>query len=405
MVGRGSGGDEEEIRARLYAPLNSRRPEIEEAIATRIRAVSGATGSPVGEAHNGMSRAVSVGVDYALCAVEDGTAQIPAVLLAQTRQAARNGIALDVVFRRCFAAYALFCDFIMRVAEEGPPLPSSLLRRVLQAQAFVFERFLDAIAAEYTRESRNRRLPAERRRIESVKKLLAGEPVDTTRLAYELDDWHVGAIARGDRAVSALRDLADLADRRLLSVRPQGERTWAWLGGRRRIEMVELVRGIALEPGDDALIALGEPARGIAGWQLTHQQASAAFGVAPAGSGGVVRYADVSLLASISQDRLLTRSLRQLYLIPLAVGRDGGAALRETLRAYFSADRNVSSAAAALGVSRQTVGNRLRAVEEKLGRTVESCAPEIEMALRLEGIDDAFRTATAPPSALPTSED
>ncbi len=58
--------------------------------------------------------------------------------------------------------------------------------------------------------------------------------------------------------------------------------------------------------------------------------------------------------------------------------------LRQTLRAYFAAERNASSTAAALGVSRQTVINRLRVVEERLGRSLGSCAVEVEAALRLE---------------------
>jgi hypothetical protein len=37
-------------------------------------------------------------------------------------------------------------------------------------------------------------------------------------------------------------------------------------------------------------------------------------------------------------------------------------------RAYFDAERNISSTAAALGVDRRTVRNRLRVIEELLGR-------------------------------------
>lgn len=48
-------------------------------------------------------------------------------------------------------------------------------------------------------------------------------------------------------------------------------------------------------------------------------------------------------------------SLGQLYLEPLARERDGGQMARETLRAYFGAERNGASAAPVLGVSRQTV--------------------------------------------------
>jgi DNA-binding PucR family transcriptional regulator len=58
--------------------------------------------------------------------------------------------------------------------------------------------------------------------------------------------------------------------------------------------------------------------------------------------------------------------------------------LRHTLRAYFAAERNVSSAAAALGVTRQTVTNRLRVIEETLDRPLGVWATEIEAALRME---------------------
>jgi DNA-binding PucR family transcriptional regulator len=108
----------------------------------------------------------------------------------------------------------------------------------------------------------------------------------------------------------------------------------------------------------------------------------------------LVRYADVALLASILQDDLLATSLQQLYLAPLGAERDGGQALRETLRAYFAAERNVSSAAAALAVSRQTVINRLRTIEQRFDRPLNKCAAEVEAALSLEdlGYPDSFYT-------------
>jgi DNA-binding PucR family transcriptional regulator len=86
------------------------------------------------------------------------------------------------------------------------------------------------------------------------------------------------------------------------------------------------------------------------------------------------------------QDDLLATSLRQLYLEPLAEERDGGETLRETLRAYFAAERNVSSAAAALSVNRHTVTSRLRTIEKRLGRPLSTCATEIDAALRLEDL-------------------
>jgi DNA-binding PucR family transcriptional regulator len=84
------------------------------------------------------------------------------------------------------------------------------------------------------------------------------------------------------------------------------------------------------------------------------------------------------------QDDLLATSLREIYLAPLAGQRGGGEALIRTLRAYFDAQRNVSSAAAVLGVKRHTVTNRLRTVEDLLNRPLATCANEIDAVLRLE---------------------
>lgn len=381
---------EEEVRARLFAGLNERRVEMERAILARVCAVSGPAEPDDGEYMEGLRGAVTAGVGYGLAGVERGedpTRPIPAGLLSQARKAARSGVALEVVLRRCFAGFTVFGDFLMQTAEDGIALQGHALGRVVHAQSALLDPLVAAVVDEHTRERGHRQLSSpQQRQVKQVKKLLAGESADPGELAYEFGDWHIGAIARGDDASATLRRFAGAADRRLLLVRPDGETAWAWFGGRRRIELAEAdLRGPRDEPGD-ALIALGEPARGIEGWRLTHQQASAALRVTQIGARGIVRYAEVGLLASISQDRVLASSLRQMYLAPLANGRDGGVALRETLRAYFSAGRNISSAASALGLSRQTVRTRLHAIEDKLGRSLDSCAPEIEVALRLESI-------------------
>ena len=87
------------------------------------------------------------------------------------------------------------------------------------------------------------------------------------------------------------------------------------------------------------------------------------------------------------QEDTLAASLRSLYLEPLEAERDGGATLKETLRAYFRAERNVSSAAGALGVNRNTIASRLRTVEERLGRSLATCGADLEVALDLAELD------------------
>jgi DNA-binding PucR family transcriptional regulator len=132
------------------------------------------------------------------------------------------------------------------------------------------------------------------------------------------------------------------------------------------------------------VVTVGEPGEGLSGWRLSHRQAKAALPIAERRSEAVLPYADVVLLTSILRDDLVATSLHQIYLEPLEAAPDGGRVARETLRAYFAAERNVSSTAVVLGVDRRTVTNRLRAIEELFGRPLKDVAAELETALRLD---------------------
>jgi hypothetical protein len=372
--------------AHIRARLEPRRQEVERAILSRVWAVSAPAPAEDDEYTAALQAAIAAGIDHGLATIERGADRvgpIPAALCAEPRQAARSGIGLDVQLRRYVAGYLLFCDFVMQASEDAPS-PGTAPHRLFRTLGLIFDRLLVAAIDEYRHESgEGRRAPLSDHQFKRVQMLLAGERVSADELAYELDDWHVGAVAHGDGMAAALRHAGEAADRRILLVQGDAGAIWAWFAGRERVAVAEIATPLSASTPSDGIVALGEPARGFEGWRLTHQQASAAFAIARRNAGEVVRYADVGLVASISRDRLVASSLRQLYLAPLGSGHDGGTALRETLRAYFTAGRNVSSAAAALRISRQTVGSRLRVVEEKLERTIESCAPELELALRL----------------------
>jgi DNA-binding PucR family transcriptional regulator len=103
----------------------------------------------------------------------------------------------------------------------------------------------------------------------------------------------------------------------------------------------------------------------------------------------------VGLLALALRDEALSRSLVDIYLTPLDSSRKGSPALRNTLRAYFAAERNISSAAARLGVARQTVESHMNMVEARLGRLLPTCLAELEMALSLEELDHSDGTDDA----------
>ncbi len=335
-----------------------------------------------------MRTAVSAALDYGLAAIELGEERappVPTALLVQAHLAARSEVSLDTVLRRYFAGYAVLSDFIMLGADDSDPSVVDIVHRISRSQAVVFDRLLVTVAEEYARESEVRRDSLEERRAERVRRLLAGELLDTSEFGYEFDRWHLGALAAGPGAVEALRRFATALDRQLLFARDgDGDGVvWAWIGGRSR-PTVEQELAFAADAPAAMTVAFGEPAQGLAGWRLTHRQARAAMPVALRSSRRFVRYADIPLLASMLQDDLLVTSLRQLFLAPLTTERDGGEVLRQTLRAYLTASRNLSSAAAILGVNRRTVTNRIRAVEECIGRSLDDCGAEFQLALQFD---------------------
>jgi sugar diacid utilization regulator len=233
-------------------------------------------------------------------------------------------------------------------------------------------------------------------RAEQVEKLLAGDLLDTSGIPYDFDVQNVALVAVGSDAEDAIGNRARSLALPSLIVQSEGVAVWGWLGNSTEFECAELEALAYSGQGADLRMAIGEPARGLAGWRLSHHQARAALPVAMRGAGPVVRYADVALLASVVRDDLLATSLLRLYIEPLGDGRDGGEGLRQTLRAYFAADRNVSMAGEAIGVTRQAVARRLRAVEEMLGRSIASCGADLELALRLESLDAESMPLSAP---------
>lgn len=381
----------EQIRAEICSRLQARRSEIEQTALTRVYAIADPSEIDDPEYLQGLRAAVAAALDYGFDAIEGGESSqgpIPAVLLEQAGQAARNGIGLDTVLRRYLAGYTLFSDFLLQEAEEGGRPQRLVLREVQRSQAVLFDPLIAAVAEAYEREAEARSRPREQRRIAQVKKLLAGDLINPAELAYELDGWHLALVIDGAGGVQWLREAAGSLDRRLLAVGPGETTVWAWLGGRQRLDSAELAALASQGLTTEVALAVGEPGRRLAGWRLSHRQASAALPIALRRPGRAVRYAEVGILASTLRDETLVTSLRELYLAPLEDERDGGAVARQTLRAYFAAQRNVSSTASALGVTRRTVANRLRSIEGRLGRPLATAASDLEAALRLQELEE-----------------
>jgi hypothetical protein len=377
-----------EARQRIASNLWARQAEIEEEIWTRIDAIPDAAKIVDPEYDEGRLAAVSAAVDYGITVIAHGDAippPVPAVLLTQARLAARNGVSFETVARRYAAGYTRLAELLVGEIESAGLYREAGVKSLLQTQGMLLDGLIAAAGAAYEQE-RARPGTEEVRRAELVRRLLAGEALDTFQLRYDFSAFHIGALARGPGATNAIKGLAKALCCVALVVSNGDGAIWAWLGRRDRHDVDQLSHLVSSRWPSQTSLAIGEPGRGIIGWRRTHQQASAAFIVAMHKPGSLIRYADSEFLCLAMRDRLLSASLRENYLLPLAKERDGGAVLRKTLRAYFAAGRNGASAAVALKVTRQTVKSRLEATERRIGRPVRTCGAELETALRLDEI-------------------
>lgn len=376
----------DEVNSALASRLRERLPELEAAVATRVYAIADPSEVADPSYLHSLRGALTEALGHGLAVIENGERRalgIPPALLAEARLAARAGVGLDTVLRRYLAGNALFGDFLVEEAERAG-VSSPALRHLLRRQATAFDHLLEAVGEEHARETKSWPSSSAERRRECVKSLLAGEQVDHAELGYDLDAHHLALVAKGEGTPEVMRVLARKLDRRLLAVRREEEPVWAcWLGGNSPLASERAMWALGEISPERVLVTVGEPGEGLAGWRLSHRQAKAALPIAERRGQPVLRYGDVALLAAVLRDDLLATSLHQLYLEPLEGARDGGAMARETLRVYFTAERNVSSTAAALGVDRRTVSNRIRAIEDLYGRPLGEFATDLETALQL----------------------
>jgi len=366
--------------------LRERVGELEEVILERLSSVAGA-GSLQDNRPSPPPRAVlRAALDYGCHAIEREEGPLPPLphpVIAQARTAGSIGLPLPTLLIRYLTGYSVFKDFVLKEQEVGglPLGPPS--RKLLSSIDLVFERLVRVVSQEYEREIQARAQSRESRHLTLITELLAGERM-TVPVSYDFDLRHIGVVGSGPGISSIIRDLAAALNSRCLVIHPSPDDVWAWLGTAEGFRAEHLIDLLPSSMPKEARIAIGEPAVALLGWRRTHRQAKAAFGVAAQGALPILRYAEVPLLASAAQDQLVQASLREIYLAPLTSGGDDGKTLRKTLRTYFAAGRNGSSAAAALGITRQTVALRLQTVEEKLGQPLAQCGDALHLALQLE---------------------
>jgi len=349
---------EDEMR-RLTDALSERTPELAESIRSQLAAdvpeyyesgdpaVMEADLRSVGSA----LREIIEGLSHGRTPPERPSG--PAV--EEARLAAQAGIDLQALLRTYRVAQAVTLQAILEEAERLISPAETRLAVLTLAARYQFEwndKVMATLVDVYQRERDLLFRDRERQKRELIRDLLAGLPVDTGRLAYNLRGDHLGVMAWGAAPEDALRSLAAHFGAELLSVGATAGAVSAWLGAPGIT--VESRTGPEIEPPQSTHVALGEAARGLEGFRVTHRQALQAYRVALVRPRPVTLYLDVALEALVARDLQLARDF-----VVHELGAIAGADHRDRV---------------------------LRSVENRLGAPVASRREELAVALRLNDL-------------------
>jgi PucR C-terminal helix-turn-helix domain/GGDEF-like domain len=384
--GHSSAASFEAACAELIQHLQAQRSEIEETIYAHVRTVSAPAQGYDAVYEAGLHATIASVVEYVFTAIRRGEkwhGPIPSPAIAQVRRAVQYGIGPEIVVLRYLAGQRLLSEVIMREAAHCG-FSGLALCDLSKLQEGLLEHVIESITSEYRQELERAGRSAAQHRREIVQKLLSHKQVDLTEFDYEFDGvWHMGVVAIGERVAKTLSGIAENRGRRVLYV-PCGEGTvWAWFAGPRKSVITGVDRLLSDNGDGEVLLAVGAPRQGVDGWRLTHNEAQAALSVAMRKPKPLTQCSDVALEAAVLRHEAAAQSLLDHYLSPLDSLRGGGSSARNTLQAYFTSKRNASLAAKKLNVTRQTIDNRLRAIEERIGRPLHTCYAELEIALRV----------------------
>jgi hypothetical protein len=298
--------------------------------------------------------------------------------------AARVGDLSSVLAGYRFAQMALWGSWfeLIEASVDDDDVRQELLRHGSE-YFFQYADLVNRYMAEgYQRSVERAAAQGEHHRLQALKTLLEADPLSGSNLDVDLSHYHLGCVAWGKGADLALRGLGADLDRSVqLSLRLR-DNWWGWLSGIRPLDADQRARLRRFQPPPGIRVAFGLEGFGEAGFRASNHQALRAQWVAPPGP-AVIHYEDVAVETLATEAEGDARAFVAHELRGIDDPSAASARLRETLAAYFAAELNAASAAAALGVHHQTVTNRLRVIEERIGRPPGSRHLELAVALRL----------------------
>ena len=336
------------------------------------------------------------------------TVKLPSATLDYALDGAQHGVLLTTLMRSYRLAHAATSQhlkvILARHAADADEL--NLATELCSAWMFAYvDTALCRVEEFYTTERERWLRSAAASQAETIATILSGQPIDTDvasrRLRHDLRRVHVAAVAwidtheegRNTLALleAAIRDIAAAIGNQRPLVQPLGMLSIAaWISTNSTVpsKVLDELR-FRTAQAQGVRVAVGEPARGIAGFRASHLEALQAERVAQLAGhpeGSVTRFNNVSVrsLATADMDQAIcfvTRELGSLGAIDETTRR-----LAATVRTYLDENGSRGRTAKRLHVHENTVAYRLRQAEELLGRPLTKRTLELRVALALAEI-------------------
>lgn len=384
------------VAASLLANVSSLADDMHTYIVERIPEVGGDAelrGLTLGSCSSNLEAVLSMfrhGIDVA-------AAEAPVTALEHARAMASRGHSVDVMLRFYRLGHQYFTEKLSDWLTDGIDDPTVALRVFIDLERYGFryiDRISSLVAAEYVAELDRRQNQARAERDDVVRALLAGERVDMARaervLSHRLTGRQIGFVCWADDRGVDLDGFARKLGRFLgaghpLVVADGPLAVWGWVSitGDVRTSLTGMATEFSGE-SENVHIAVGSPHPGPAGFRTTHLEALRTRRVVelsgrPAPS--ITEFRDVALVDAVSRDLDAARAFVAAQLGDLARDDTKLRDERATLLAVLDAQGSLTTAARVLGIHKNTVLQRMRRAEERMGRPATVNVAELHAAL------------------------
>ena len=340
----------------------------------------------------------SSNLEAALSMVRHGidvtAAEAPVTALEHARAMASRGHSVDVMLRFYRLGHQFFVAKFAEAIAARVDDATTALSVYLEMESFGFQyidRISTLVASEYVAELDRRQNQDRAERGDVVRALLASERINLGRaervLGHVLTGRQLGFVCwAGDSGIDlagvAQRLAVDVGAERALVVADGPRAVWGWVA--LTADPRDSLADVHL--GENVHLAAGSIHLGANGFRASHLEAlrtrrivELAGWAAPS----VTAFTDIALVDVMSHDLGAARAFVQARIGELANDDPRSAAERAALLAFLTARGSLKAAAAALGVHRNTVLQRVRRAEQRLGAPVSAQLAEVHAALKL----------------------